>query len=42
VQVTEAMVNIRATIDRAGQLGVIDPGVAGALVRNREIPFLQG
>src|SRR5437879_4210760 len=33
VQVTEAMVNIRATVDRAGQLGVIDLDVAVALVR---------
>jgi hypothetical protein len=33
VQVTEAMVNVRATIDRASQLGVIAPELAVALVR---------
>jgi hypothetical protein len=32
VQVTEAMVNVRATIDRALQLGVVEPAVAAALV----------
>ena len=32
VQVTEAMVNVRATIDRALQLGVIEPALAAALV----------
>jgi hypothetical protein len=32
VQVTEAMVNVRATIDRALGLGVVDPGLATALV----------
>jgi len=41
VQVTEAMINIRATIDRAGQLGVIDPGVAGALVRIAKSHFYK-
>jgi hypothetical protein len=33
VQVTEAMVNVRATIDRAFQLGVVGPAVAAALVQ---------
>jgi len=33
VQVTEAMVNVRATIDRASQLGVIAPELAASLVR---------
>jgi hypothetical protein len=32
VQVTEAMVNVRATIDRALQLGVVEPTLAAALV----------
>jgi hypothetical protein len=32
VQVTEAMVNVRATIDRALQLGVVEPALAAALV----------
>jgi hypothetical protein len=32
VQVTEAMVNVRATIDRACELGVVEPGLAAALV----------
>jgi hypothetical protein len=32
VQVTEAMVNVRATTDRAFQLGVVEPAVAAALV----------
>jgi hypothetical protein len=33
VQVTEAMANVRATIDRASQLGVIAPELAASLVR---------
>jgi hypothetical protein len=33
VQVTEAMVNVRATVDRASQLGVIAPELAASLVR---------
>jgi len=32
VQVTEAMVNVRATIDRAFQLGIVEPALAAALV----------
>ena len=32
VQVTEAMVNVHATIDRALRLGVVDPTIAAALV----------
>jgi hypothetical protein len=32
VQVTEAMVNVRSTIDRALQLGVVDPMLAATLV----------
>jgi hypothetical protein len=32
VQVTEAMVNVYATIDRALRLGVVDPAIAAALV----------
>jgi hypothetical protein len=31
VQVTEAMVNVRATVDRALQLGVVEPALAAAL-----------
>lgn len=33
VQVTEAMVNVRATIDQALRLGVVEPAFAAALVR---------
>jgi hypothetical protein len=33
VQVTEAMVNVRVTIDRARQLGIIEPDLASDLVR---------
>jgi hypothetical protein len=33
VQVTEAMVNVQATIDRALESGVVDPVIAAALVR---------
>jgi hypothetical protein len=33
VQVTEAMVNVRATVDRASQFGVIAPELAASLVR---------
>jgi hypothetical protein len=32
VQVTDAMVNVRATIDRALQLGVVEPAFAARLV----------
>ncbi|HEX7587606.1 MAG TPA: TfuA-like protein [Anaerolineae bacterium] len=32
VQVTEAMVNVRATIDRAVQLGIVEPAFAAALI----------
>jgi hypothetical protein len=32
VQVTEAMVNVRATIERALQLGVVEPALAAALI----------
>jgi hypothetical protein len=32
VQVTEAMINVRATLDRALQLGVVEPALAQALV----------
>jgi len=41
VPVTEAMVNIRATIDRAHQLGVIEPGLAAALVRIAKSQFYK-
>lgn len=33
VQVTEAMVNVRSTVERALQLGVVEPDLAAALVR---------
>jgi hypothetical protein len=33
VQVTEAMVNVRATVDRALQSGIVEPDLAAALVR---------
>ena len=35
VQVTEAMVNIRATIDRARQLGVISPALPRPWFKSR-------
>jgi hypothetical protein len=41
VQVTEAMVNIRATIDRALQLGIIEAGLAAALVRIAKSQFYK-
>jgi hypothetical protein len=41
VQVTEAMVNVRATIKRAAELGVIEPNVAAELVQIAKSMFYK-
>jgi hypothetical protein len=41
VQLTEPMVNVRATVDRAVQLGVIEPALAAALVQTAKSLFYK-
>jgi hypothetical protein len=41
IQVTEAMVNVRATVDRARQSGIVEPDLASALVEIAKSLFFK-